>query len=309
MPHVISHSSIRHRSCLGLGLLTLALLPLVSHGSTVFTDDFTSATATGTTNVAGGTSYITSSTVYYSTNTATGGGPVAIATSTQTPLGGNALYFNGYGTNSTAVASFSQVNLALGTYITVSVDYYSVSGSGTPFLGLYNDSGTALAANQYGSLDAGGATSPLHGDKGYNFVKTLGSTTNDIKIYQELPSQWKREQFRSVNGVTLQTASSGISSGVPVTMSLTLARELNGDLSITAAYGAFSTTQTVAAANVLTTSFNELVFAGYGQSYFDNISITTGTGSGAAIPEPSTSALLVGIGALTLIATRRQRRG
>lgn len=301
-----NYPSIR-RSTLRIcaGLLAIPLLGLTVRGTTILTDNFTSATTTGTTGVGGGTGYITSSTTYYSTNINTGGGPITLVANNTAPISGNALRFSGYSSNSTGVASFSTVNLGLGQFITISVDYYSTSGTGTPFLGLYNDGGTPLAANLYGQLDGTGPTSALHGDKGYNFVKTLGVTTDDIRIYSELPSQWKPLQFRTNNGVALgSAASSGISGGGPVNMSLTLARELNGDLSITATYGAFSTKTTVTAASVLTTSFNELALAGYGESYFDNISITTGT---SPIPEASTAALLTGAVALAFVGARRSR--
>lgn len=291
-----SHS----RSFLCAALFAASMIPIVGRSSVIVSDNFTSAAYSAGTANSGGTRSIVSTLNYYSTNTAASGGPALITTDSSAPLAGNALQLSGWANNSIAVASFTTVNLAVNEYITFSLDYRSTVGTtGRVFLGLYNDGGTPLSENYYGNLTAG---SELDGDKGYNFSKTLSSSANDLTIYSESMSSFKTFQFQQNNGNLLQTASSGISGSDTTvhSVSLTITRLSNGNLTISGVYDGVSTSTTVLAGAVLTTSFNELAFTGYGSaSNFDNILITTGV-----VPEPSTIPTVIGCLALLVIFRR-----
>lgn len=293
------------RSLCCAALVAASLIP-VTGSSQIVSDNFTSAVYSAGTSGAAGTRYIDSTVNFFSTNTNTGGGPALIATDTNAPLAGNVAQLSGYANNSVAVASFTTQLLDVANeYITISLNYRSTVGTtGRVFLGLYNDGSTPLTANLYGNLTAG---SELDGDKGYNVNKTLNSTTNDMGIYSESMSILKTLQFATNNGILLNNpaASSGISGADTSvhSVSLTITRLANSNLTISSTYDSFSTSTTVAAGSVLTYSFNQLAFAGYGSaSNFDNILVTTGV-----VPEPSTVTTLLG-GLALLVLARRYRR-
>lgn len=265
------------------------LAPLSGYAQTVVLNEtFTGATYTGTSGSAG-TGVINSTATWYSTNTSASGGPAVLTTDNTAPLSGSGLYLYGYANNSLSLASFSTVSLGLGKYIQVSYNYRSTTGTGRPFLGLYNDGGTPLTADYYNLAAAG---TDLINDKGYNVTKTLANSSTDLSIYSETISTFKTVQFQTNNGVLLQNTGSGITGGDTLVHSvvLTLALQLNGDLLITAGYDGYTTNTTVLAANVLTTSFNEVVLGGYASaSIFDNVVVTTGT-----VPEPTPMTAMLG---------------
>lgn len=91
----------------------------------------------------------------------------------------------------------------------------------------------------------------------------------------------------------------------PVTMAVTLANNLDGSVTYTLQYGAFSLTETDTSANAITSGsgvgvgFNNNGTADWLSGTFDNLTVST-------VPEPAALAML-GLGGLVL-ARRRQRR-
>ncbi|MFA5203223.1 MAG: PEP-CTERM sorting domain-containing protein [Lentisphaeria bacterium] len=115
--------------------------------------------------------------------------------------------------------------------------------------------------------------------------------------------------YRLNGGVGTQLYTSGIKSVFnntdPVTMAVTLANNLDGSVTYTLQYGAFSLTGTDTSANAITSGsgvgvgFNNNGTADWLSGTFDNLTVTT-------IPEPAALGLL-GLAGLFL-AGRRQRR-
>jgi len=241
-----------------------------------------------------------------------------VATNNAAPLSGNVLRFGGgTGTsiNTVAVGAISAVTLAnAGDYIAISMDYRffsTVTGNNSgPLLGLYNNGGTAFTQNYFGADASKGGTAD---DKGYEvskFINISGSpnaSASDFKFLARNESLYA-PSFFTFQGIA-QTTSSGIGAQdlSSHSISMTLTRQANGDLLITGTFDTYSGGYTIAAASVLTYTFNQFNFTTGGglasnNAYVDNLLITSN-----AVPEPTTLALTA-LGGLSLLFLRRPSR-
>jgi len=292
---------------------TAAILSTQAQATVILSDSFTSATVVG----SGQAAYIQSVTSYgtnnwYSTQPATAGGPSSLTTDTILKPTGNVLNFSGNHANGNIVAEFTPVTLVAGganESIQFTLAYHTTALTGTygPLMGLYNDGGTPVASNYF--YDGGGAApTVLQDDKGYLFLKKPNATTSDLFIEKEIMSATANKNPFYTNDLTLvSTASTGINSNNTTsayTMGLKLTLQVNGDLLVAATFNGITNTTTVLAANVLTTTFNEVAFTGAantggGGFNIDNIVVQT-------VPEPATWALLAF--SLTTVMVLRRRR-
>lgn len=251
--------------------------------------------------------------VFYGGNGNAGGSsPVVAANAVSTGMSGNGLKFSGSSGNSLVAANFAPVTLAnAGDYITFSANYAAtvLPANGTVQIGLLNSNGTLLAGPMFGV--AGNS----YDDYGYRVDKNMGNgiTTNDVSTRKETATVGGTPTtaggLSSPTTLSLGTSSSNLS-GYNLTMhtvSLKLELAANGtDLVLTYMYDTYSLTRTLTGADILTTTFDELMFApGSGSNaapYVDNFLVTTNV-----VPEPGSLALMIA-GGFGLLAFR-QRRG
>ena len=286
----------------GILAAALVLLPCVSQASIVLTDDFTGASSVG----SGNATYVASATNWYSFNS-NGAGTQAVLTGggSPSPIAGNFLQFGGSSSNSFVVGSFAGVTLSTpGQSLTLTLNYcYSGAPSaGSAFLGLYNDNGSAVAANSYASQAS------ILGHEGYKVNKLAVLGTSDLSV---VGSTVAAGAPYFSGGTTLTTASTGVTPLLNAVYSETLTLTLapNGtSLLIDSTFGVvggatFSTTEQTLA-SPLTLTFNEIVFSpasgGNGATKMDNVLLTS------VFPEPSSMAMFA-LGLLGIVALRRYR--
>lgn len=273
---------------LGMSLLGALSMPIVAHSEVILLQQGFDA-AVGDTSQA----------LYFVNSSASGTGASVAANPVGTGLSGNGLLFTGTSGNSFGTANFSSVTLSNpGDYISFSYKYAATTnptGSGSARIGLLNSGGTALASNMFG---VGGQSAD---DIGYVGIKRLSVTTNDYALFKSANSL-NSPSFTSID--TGPTSISGIDTNQhSVGLKFTLAAN-GSDLDVLFSYDGFSTTKTIAGASLTTKTFDEIYFgAGSNNTlYLDNLLVTTN------IPEPSSAAMIFGMGVLGVVGGRRRLR-
>jgi hypothetical protein len=265
---------------------------------TVFSDNFTSGSGTTLPN-------------WYRVGSATK--PSIQSGIGATPFSGNTLLFS-Y-SKAALVACFDAVTLQnAGDYIEVSYDLYyttlQTQRTTGAMLGLYDSASTRPSADYTG--DAGAyASFPalLKDDRGYSVYKALDTVdhTYGSAVHADLFLLGNTNGFAplrfSANNTLVEAkdTTSAIAVNTAYSISLKIAVAANGaDLDITYSFSGHSVagtfTKTVPAAEVLTKTFDQIginLWGGdyAGSGYLDNVLVTTNI---AAVPEPSTYALILG---------------
>ncbi|MFH1498509.1 MAG: PEP-CTERM sorting domain-containing protein [Verrucomicrobiota bacterium] len=252
-------------------------------------------------NADDGTAHVNDFGVYQWNN---GGGSWSITTSTDAGMGsGNVARNSGGGVANTRLyIQWDPVTLTnVGDSLTVSLLFRSVLSADTSNnfqLALVDSNQTALAADP--TFNAPANNDPMNLATGFGY--RLTTTGPAVQVIEYVGTSSTSGSTPVVND-TIAGSQALIFNTVAQTLSYTLTKTATGvSMSVASSSGySFSNEQLSAG----TLDFDTFMLRAGVASYVDDISISYASN----IPEPSTAALLVGAGMLTLAGVGRRRRG
>lgn len=252
-------------------------------------------------NADDGTAHVNDFGVYQWNN---GGGSWSITTSTDAGMGsGNVARNSGGGVANTRLyIQWDPVTLTnVGDSLTVSLLFRSVLSADTSNnfqLALVDSNQTALAADP--TFNAPANNDPMNLATGFGY--RLTTTGPAVQVIEYVGTSSTSGSTPVVND-TIAGSQALIFNTVAQTLNYTLTKTATGvSMSVTSSSGySFSNEQLSAD----TLDFDTFMLRAGVASYVDDISISHASN----IPEPSTAALLVGAGMLTLAGAGRRRRG